>query len=94
MTKPIPWTTAEIFEATEGNLLCGDINRVFAGVSIDSRRIAPDDLFVAIKGDVHDGHSFAGDVIADGVAGLIINKDKAAAPLGQLCQKKDLSVSL
>ena len=90
MTKPIPWTTAEIFEATKGNLLYGDINRVFAGVSIDSRRIDPDDLFVAIKGDVHDGHSFAGDVIADGVAGLIINKDKAAAMPGQLCQKKGL----
>lgn len=88
--KPIPWTTAKILEATEGNLLCGDINRVFAGVSIDSRRIDPDDLFVAIKGDVHDGHGFAGDVIANGVAGLIINQDRAAAPPGQLCQKKGL----
>ena len=90
MTKPTPWTTAEILEATEGNLLCGDIDRVFAGVSIDSRRIAPDELFVAIKGDVHDGHSFAGDVIADGVGGLIINQDKATASPGQLCQKKGL----
>ena len=90
MTKPIPWTTAQILEATEGNLLCGDINRVFAGVSIDSRRISPDDLFVAIKGDVHDGHGFAGDVIADGVAGLMINQDEATALPSQLCQKKGL----
>lgn len=90
MKKPIPWTTAKILEATEGSLLCGDINRVFAGVAIDSRRIAPDNLFVAIKGDVHDGHNFAGDVIAGGVAGLIINMDKAAARPGQLCQKKGL----
>ena len=90
MTKPIPWTTAQILEATEGNLLCGDINRVFAGVSIDSRRIDPDDFFVAIKGDVHDGHGFAGDVIADGVAGLIINQNKTAALSGRLCQEKGL----
>ena len=90
MTKPIPWTTAKVLEATKGTLLCGDINRVFAGVSIDSRRIAPDDLFVAIKGDVHDGHGFAGDVIAGGVAGLIIDKGQAAARPGRLCREKGL----
>jgi len=90
MKKPIPWSTAEILEATKGDLLCGDINSPFAGISIDSRTIVADDLFVAVKGDVHDGHSFASDVIEHGVGGLIINKDQADAQPGRLCQKKGI----
>ncbi|MFH1992027.1 MAG: UDP-N-acetylmuramoyl-tripeptide--D-alanyl-D-alanine ligase [Pseudomonadota bacterium] len=88
MTTPIPWTTADILKATAGELLYGDIHCAFAGVSIDSRRITPDDLFVAIKGEVHDGHSFAGDVIASGVRGLVISKNNIDAPAGRLCRQK------
>ncbi|UCH24150.1 MAG: UDP-N-acetylmuramoyl-tripeptide--D-alanyl-D-alanine ligase [Deltaproteobacteria bacterium] len=43
---------------------------------IDSRNISPGKLFVAIKGDVHDGHGFADDVIRKGAGGLVIRKDK------------------
>ncbi len=74
--KPkIPWTTSEILEATKGDLLCGDIKHTFEGVSIDSRTISANELFIAIKGNVHDGHSFASNVISSGVRGLIISDD-------------------
>jgi UDP-N-acetylmuramoyl-tripeptide--D-alanyl-D-alanine ligase len=33
-------------------------------------------LFVAIVGDVHDGHRFANDVVNQGVGGLVVAKDK------------------
>jgi UDP-N-acetylmuramoyl-tripeptide--D-alanyl-D-alanine ligase len=72
----IPWTTAEILEATKGDLLCGDIKHTFEGVSIDSRTISPNELFIAIKGNIHDGHRFASNVINGGVRGLIISKDE------------------
>ena len=72
----IPWTTAEILEATRGDLLCGDIKHTFEGVSIDSRTISANELFVAIKGNVHDGHGFVSNVISSGVKGLIISKDE------------------
>jgi len=88
MTTPIPWRTSDILKATGGDLLCGDINRFFTRVSIDSRTIAPDDLFVAIKGEVHDGHNFTGDVIAAGVGGFIINRKNADTSPGQHCQKE------
>jgi len=71
----IPWTTAEILEATKGDLLCGDIKHIFEGVSIDSRTISANELFIAIKGNVHDGHRFVSNVISSGVRGLIISKD-------------------
>ena len=74
--NPIPWTAAEILKATGGELFCGDPNDTFAEVSIDSRRISVEDLFIAIKGDVHDGHSFIEDVIKKGVGGLLIEKNK------------------
>ena len=73
--RKIPWTTAEILEATKGVLLCGDIKHTFEGVCIDSRTISANELFIAIKGNVHDGHSFASNVISSGVRGLIISDD-------------------
>lgn len=72
----IHWTTGDIFEATGGELICGDFNSGFSGISIDSRSISSDELYVAIKGEVHDGHSFAEDVIRQGISGLVINKEK------------------
>jgi UDP-N-acetylmuramoyl-tripeptide--D-alanyl-D-alanine ligase len=73
----IPWTAQEILAATTGELLCGDRHRQFAEVSIDSRKISPSDVFVAIIGDVHDGHTFLEDVIHQGIYGVVINKKKA-----------------
>ena len=75
---PIPWTVNEILKATGGELLCGsqDQTRGFEKVSIDSRNISAGDLFVAIVGEVHDGHRFANDVVDKGVAGLVVAKEK------------------
>jgi UDP-N-acetylmuramoyl-tripeptide--D-alanyl-D-alanine ligase len=75
--KPIPWNTRELIEATGGNLLSGSVDTVFAGISIDSRKISGDDLFVAIVGDNHNGHGFVEDVIGQGVSGVIIDKNTA-----------------
>ena len=88
--QTIPWTTAEILEATKGDLLCGSIKHTFEGVSIDSRTISANELFIAIKGDVHDGHSFVSDVIAGGVRGLVISNDKDFDTAGADWQNKDI----
>jgi len=63
ISNRILWTTADILEATGGELICGDLKYGFSSISIDSRTILANELFVAIKGEVHDGHSFAEDVI-------------------------------
>ena len=76
--QPIPWTTGDILEATQGELLCGDIHHRFSSVSIDSRNINAHELFVAIVGEIHDGHKFAGDVIDQGISGLIVNSSACA----------------
>lgn len=84
--SPIPWTTGEILEATQGELFCGDMEYTFSGVSIDSRNISDKDLFVAIKGDVYDGHNFVDDVLETGVKGILIEKKKT----GMVSEKKRL----
>ncbi len=76
-SHPIPWTTEEILEATAGELVCGDWQRPFSKVFIDSRVISTDGVFVAIIGEVHDGHTFLPDVVEQGVRGLVINREKA-----------------
>jgi UDP-N-acetylmuramoyl-tripeptide--D-alanyl-D-alanine ligase len=74
---PLPWTVSEILKATGGELLCGDKEKRFAAVSIDSRSISADDVFVAIAGDVHDGHSFINNVLMQGISGLVVGSQKA-----------------
>ncbi len=58
-------------------MLAGDRSCFFEGISIDSRTMAANDLFVAIRGQVHDGHRFIEAVIAKGCRGLVIEKSEA-----------------
>ena len=48
---------------------------IFKNISIDSRNVLPQDLFLAIKGNNFDGHNFIDDAIKKGVKALIINKE-------------------
>ena len=66
------WTTGDILSATGGRLLCGAPATVFDGVGIDSRRLAEQAMFIAIRGEKHDGHTFLSDVVARGGRGLLI----------------------
>ena len=43
-------------------------------VSIDSRKIENESIFVAIKGERFDGHDFVKDVISKGITAVVINK--------------------
>ncbi len=77
MHKPIPWTVEDVLAATGGRLTSGDRSCFFEGVSIDSRTLAVNDLFVAIRGQNHDGHQFIENVIAKGCRGIVVDKVEA-----------------
>lgn len=72
--KPIPFTPERLKSATGGELLCGDSGALFKGISINSRDIGPEDLFIAIKGANHDGHDFVESVLAAGIKGIVISR--------------------
>lgn len=48
------------------------------GYSIDSRTVAPGELFFAIKGEHFDGHDFVGAAIAAGAIAAVVSRDKLA----------------
>jgi UDP-N-acetylmuramoyl-tripeptide--D-alanyl-D-alanine ligase len=88
---PMTWTAEKIIEATGGELLCGNLHQRFSKVSIDSREIAPQDLFVAIIGDVHDGHTFTNQVVEQGVSGLVVNRSRIEGLPFETWQASNLS---
>lgn len=51
-------TASEIAKATGGTLLRGSGDEKVCGISIDSRTLEPDTLFIPIKGENFDGHTF------------------------------------
>jgi UDP-N-acetylmuramoyl-tripeptide--D-alanyl-D-alanine ligase len=70
----------DVGEATGGRLAAGSLDRAIAGVSIDSRTLAPGELFVAIAGPRFDGHDFVADAAARGAAAALVHRDVEAPP--------------
>ncbi len=70
MPEPL-WTSGELAAATGGAVVGGPF--AVGGVSIDSRDIAPGDLFVALAG-VRDGHEFAAGALASGAAAVLASR--------------------
>lgn len=64
---------------TRGRLLGEDVD--VTGVAIDTRKLQPGDLFVAIKGERVDGHDFLADAKAKGaIAALVTRKVESDLP--------------
>ncbi len=61
-------TVWEIASAVGGKLLCGAGERPVTGIKTDSREIEPGDLFVPIRGERVDGHTFIDSVFEKGAA--------------------------
>ncbi|HBA86846.1 MAG TPA: UDP-N-acetylmuramoyl-tripeptide--D-alanyl-D-alanine ligase [Geobacter sp.] len=67
------FTLKEIAEATGGEMM-GDAGATAASVSTDSRRVAPGELFVPLKGDRFDGHDFIAAAASHGVTLFLVEK--------------------
>jgi len=68
------FTVSEILKAAKGKLTQGPAGSRAKDVSIDSRVVKKGELFIAVKGDVFDGHEFIDSVIAKGVRVLVVHK--------------------
>jgi len=64
----------EILEATGGQLLSGEAQGRVRGFSTDTRTLKPGDLFIALQGKNHDGHTFIPDALGKGAVGAIVSK--------------------
>ncbi|MDJ0628790.1 MAG: UDP-N-acetylmuramoyl-tripeptide--D-alanyl-D-alanine ligase [Rhodobacter sp.] len=70
------WTVSDAAAATGGRPTA---DWQASGVSIDSRSIAPGDLFVALK-DVRDGHEFVADALKKGAAAALVSRVPDGVP--------------
>lgn len=72
---PVLWTSEDAAAATRGRN-----SRPWraSGVSIDSRTLAEDDLFVALRGPRFDGHDYVADALRKGAAAALVD----SAPSG------------
>lgn len=70
-------TLREIAGAVHGVILKGTPERHITGVSTDSRKTAPGEVFFALKGPNFDGHAFAPEVLKRGAAAIVVEKDIA-----------------
>jgi UDP-N-acetylmuramoyl-tripeptide--D-alanyl-D-alanine ligase len=67
-------TVEEILRATKGSLIKGNLKDIVNSISIDSRTIKTEDLFIPLKGEKFDGHDFIYDAIRKGAKGFIFSR--------------------
>ena len=60
--------------------------------STDTRTIQPGDTYVAVRGEVYDGHTFIPQAVENGAAGVVIDRD-VAVPDGVAVTRVDDSVA-
>lgn len=72
----------ELWEAADLAMAVDAVGPGFAanGIAIDTRLLAPGDLFVALHGE-RDGHDFLAEAFAKGAAGALVSRDAAGAVL-------------
>jgi UDP-N-acetylmuramoyl-tripeptide--D-alanyl-D-alanine ligase len=87
------WTAAEAAIAT-GTAPAPGANWSARGVSIDTRAVAPADLFVALKGPRFDGHDFVVAALSSGAAAAMVDRPMPDADPTRLLAVPDTQAGL
>lgn len=69
----------EVIDAVGGKTDPEYDNVMINSINTDSRKIKSGDLFIALEGEIHDGHDFVDDTIKNGAAAVIVSKPVAAS---------------
>jgi len=64
---------SEITTALDADLINED--RECDGISIDTRTLQPNNLYIAIKGPNHDGHDFIDDAVSKGASAILVSNE-------------------
>lgn len=81
---PALFAVADLAEAAGGRRVAGPADGAVASVSIDSRAVGPDALFVALPGARTDGHRFLGAAAAAGARAVLVSDAEAGRRGGEL----------
>ena len=77
------WTPASIAAVVGGRWLrepSPERARAVHGVTIDSRQVAPGQVFIAIPGEKFDGHDFVDDVARAGASIAVVSRAEPFGP--------------
>jgi len=77
--KKLRLTIEDFFQLNGAVLYDAEKIKSITKVSIDSRNVPPDSLFIAIKGEKFDGHDFVIDAVKKGASVVLINADKLSS---------------
>lgn len=69
-------TLKDIFDIPGAEIINPDEYKAVSSVSIDSRNINKNALFVAIKGEKFDGHEFVNDALKNGASSVVIHRKR------------------
>jgi UDP-N-acetylmuramoyl-tripeptide--D-alanyl-D-alanine ligase len=79
IVSAIVLTAGLVAEATGGRLAAGSRDQVLTAVSTDTRTIPPGALFIALRGDRFDGHTFVERAVAGGAGGVVLSEMPATS---------------
>src|SRR6266576_5518312 len=68
------WSKADILAATGGKIVSDGSKTCFGEIVTDSSKVKSGSVFVALKGERHDGHRFVGDAVRRGAACVIVHR--------------------
>jgi len=81
------WTAELVAAATSGRLQPGRKQAKLLGpVITDSRVVTRDGIFVALKGESHDAHDYAGQAVENGASCLVVEKKIVLSDGENVCQ--------
>ncbi len=86
-------TLRDVYAALDYGVPNGGDRVVFAGVSTDTRTLAPGDLFVALTGPQTDGHQHVAAALRAGAAGLVVSQNVVASPSLPVLRVPDTQVA-
>jgi UDP-N-acetylmuramoyl-tripeptide--D-alanyl-D-alanine ligase len=84
----------EVVDATRGRLLSGPHDVTFTQLFTDSREVKPGGLFVALRGEQHDGHVFIPQAIERGAAGILCERPPQGIDGAAVIQVEDTRQAL
>jgi len=84
----------DVVDATHGRLLSGRHDVTFTQLFVDSREVKPGGLFVALRGEQHDGHVFIPQAIERGAAGILCERPPQGIEGAAVIQVEDTRQAL
>src|SRR5712692_663981 len=84
----------DVVDATRGRLLSGPHDVTFTQRFIDSREVKPGGLFVALRGEQHDGHVFIPQAVERGATGILCERPPQGVEGAAVIQVEDTRQAL